>query len=289
MPSVLITGASRGIGRAAAVRLANAGWAVHAGVRSEQDGAALTAAAPGISAVELDVTDADQVAALEQALPAQLDAVVNNAGIAVGGGLESLPVAELRRQLEVNVVGQLAVTPAVLPRLRESGGRIVFVSSISGRIASPMLGAYAASKFAIEAMADALRVELRPWRIPVVLVEPGQIDTDIWRTAPEVLEQTVAAMSPAHRELYAGHLTGMRKAIPRAQKMAVPVDKAAAAIERALSAGRPKARYVCGAGARPASMLSRIAPTPVLDRVVAATSGVPRKHPRLPAPAAATE
>lgn len=193
MPTVLITGASRGIGRAAAVLLASAGWVVWAGVRSEEDGLALSATTPDqINTVELDVTNL-QIAALEQELPRHLDAVVINAGIAVGGALETLPIDELRRQLEVNVVGQLAVTQGVLPRLRESTGRVVFISSISGRLASPMLGAYAASKFAIESVADALRVELRPWRIPVILIEPGQIDTDIWRTAPEVLEQTVAA------------------------------------------------------------------------------------------------
>jgi NAD(P)-dependent dehydrogenase (short-subunit alcohol dehydrogenase family) len=278
MPTVLITGASRGIGRAAAVHLAAAGWDVFAGVRSEQDGLALSAAAPDrISTLELDVTNLDHIAALDQKLPSHLDAVVNNAGIAVGGALETLPVDELRRQLEVNVVGQLATTQAVLPRLRDSAGRVVFISSISGRLASPMLGAYAASKFAIEALADALRVELRPWGIPVILIEPGQIDTDIWRTAPEVLEQTVAAMSPAQRELYLDHVAGMRKAIPRAQKMAAPVAGVANTIERALTAKRPKSRYLTGSGARAASILARYVPTALRDTALAATSGVPRK------------
>lgn len=278
MPNVLITGASRGIGRATCLRMAAAGWDVVAGVRSSADGNDLVAAGNGrITPVELDVTDADQVAALDGQLPERLDGVVNNAGIAVGGALETLPLEELRHQLEVNVVGQVAVTQAVLPRVRNARGRIVFISSISGMLASPMLGAYAASKFAIEAVGDALRVELRPWGIAVVLVEPGQIDTDIWRNAPQTLDAAVGAMSAADRALYAGHIEGMRKAIPRAQKMAVPVDNVARTVEKALTANRPRARYIVGRGAGASKALSRLAPSPVLDRVLGATSGVPRR------------
>ena len=278
MPNVLITGASRGIGRAVALRMASAGWDVLAGVRSATDGDELVAAAPGrVTAIELDVTNAEQIAALDASLPERLDALVNNAGIAVGGALETLPLEDLRHQLEVNVVGQVAVTQAVLPRLRSSRGRLVFISSISGMIASPMLGPYSASKFAIEAIGDALRVELRPWGIAVILVEPGQIDTDIWRNAPDVLEETVGSMSAEHRALYARHIEGMRKAIPRAQRMAVPVERVAKAVERALTANRPKARYLAGRGAGASKALARFAPSPVLDRLLGATSGVPRK------------
>jgi NAD(P)-dependent dehydrogenase (short-subunit alcohol dehydrogenase family) len=278
MPTVLITGASRGIGRAAALHMAELGWDVVAGVRTLPDGAELSAVAPGrITPVALDVTSTEQIASLDSELPTRLDAVVNNAGIAVGGALEALSVDDLRYQLDVNVVGQVANTQAVLPRLRESRGRIVFISSISGMISSPMLGAYSASKFAIEAIADAWRVELRPWGIRVTLVEPGQVDTDIWRTAPEVLETTAAGMRSEHRALYAGHIEGMRKGIPRAQKMAVPVDHVTKTIERALTASRPKARYVTGRGARASSLLGRFAPAPVLDRALGAMSGVPRR------------
>lgn len=277
MPNVLITGASRGIGRSVALRMAAAGWDVFAGVRSTEDGAGLVDASDRITPLQLDVTNAEHIAALDAALPERLDGVVNNAGIAVGGALEALPIEQMRHQLEVNVVGQLAVTQAVLPRLRSSQGRVVFISSISGMLASPMLGAYAASKFAIEALGDALRVELRPWGIPVVLVEPGQIDTDIWRGAPDTLDSTVGAMSAEHRALYAAHIEGMRKAIPRAQKMAVPVDKVARVVEKALTANRPKARYIAGRGAGATKVMARFAPSPVLDRVLGATSGVPRK------------
>jgi NAD(P)-dependent dehydrogenase (short-subunit alcohol dehydrogenase family) len=278
MPNVLITGASRGIGRAAALRMAAAGWDILAGVRSPADGDDLAAAAPGrVTAVELDVTNSDHIAALDGRLPERLDAVVNNAGIAVGGALEALPIEELRHQFDVNVVGQVAVTQAVLPRLRTSRGRIVFISSVNGMLSSPMLGAYSASKFAIEAIGDAFRIELRPWRIGVSIVEPAQIDTDLWRSAPEVLEQSIGTMSAEHRALYSAHIEGIRRAIPRSQKMAAPVEDAAKAVERALTAKRPKARYVPNTNARAGVVLARLAPTFVLDRVLGATSGVPRK------------
>lgn len=278
VPSVLVTGAARGIGRATALRLADAGWDVIAGVRRAEDGQPLIQAKPGrISAVVLDVTDPDQVAALDGTLPADLNAVVNNAGVVVGGPMEALPPSELRRQLEVNVVGQVAVTQAVLPRLRASRGRIVFVSSVSGRVATPMTGAYNASKFGLEAVADSLRMELAPWRIRVVLIEPAQTDTALWRDADDALNESVAALSPEHRELYAKHIAGFRKSIPRSQRMAAPAETVAATIEMALTTRRPRARYVVGANARVQAVLAGITPTAVLDSVLRAGTGVPRR------------
>jgi NAD(P)-dependent dehydrogenase (short-subunit alcohol dehydrogenase family) len=220
VPSVLISGASRGIGKATSLRLARSGWTVYAGVRSDADGEALLAevgTGGAIQPLPLDVTNGAQIAALDIELPDRLDAVVNNAGIVVGGPLETLSAAELRAQFEVNVVGAVALTNGVLPRLRASRGRIVFVSSLSGLISTPMTGAYNASKFALEAIADAWRLELRPWGVAVSLVEPAMTDTDLWRQAPETLEAETAEMSDAHRELYAEHLEGMRKTIPRIQ------------------------------------------------------------------------
>jgi NAD(P)-dependent dehydrogenase (short-subunit alcohol dehydrogenase family) len=227
--------------------------------------------------VILDVTDEQQIASLSRALPERLDAVVNNAGVAVAGPLEAVPPAELRHQLEVNVVGQAAVTQAVLPRLRESRGRIVFVSSVSGRVATPMFAPYNASKFALEGMADSLRMELAPWGIRVVLIEPAQTDTDLWRKAEDTFEETVAAMSPHHRELYAKHLEGARKSIPRAARMAAPVDGVAKTIEKALTTSRPRARYVVGGNARAQATLAALTPTSVLDRVLGLGLGVPRR------------
>jgi NAD(P)-dependent dehydrogenase (short-subunit alcohol dehydrogenase family) len=278
MPSVLVTGASRGIGRATALRLASSGWDVVAGVRRREDGEALSTVGDGrIAPVLLDVTDADQVAALPDALPGRLDAVVNNAGVVVHGPVEGLPVDRLRRQFEVNLIGQAAVTQAVLPKLRESRGRVVFLSSLSGRLSTPMTGAYNASKFALEGLADALRMEVRPWGIRVVLIEPAQTDTDIWRQADDAMQESADALAPVHRELYAKHIDGWRRTIPWSQRMASSVDGVAATIERALTTDRPRARYVVGAGPRLQSVLFQVTPTAVRDVLLRAATGVPRR------------
>ena len=276
MPSVLVTGAARGIGRSIVEHLAAGGWDVIAGVRTDQDAAAITKADPQrISSVILDVTDAAHIAALSESLPERLDAIVNNAGIVVSGAVETVSPDEWRKQLEVNVIGQLAVTQAVLPRLRRSKGRIVFISSLNGKVSFPLLGAYCASKFALEAAADALRIELRPWGIPVVLVEPAQTDTDIWRTADAVAQETEAALTPEHRALYARHIAGMKKFIPVSQRMAVSPEKVSAVVEEALTARRPRARYVVGIGPKVQVTLLTNLPTRARDRVLRMVSRQP--------------
>jgi len=227
--------------------------------------------------VTLDITDEDHVKALDAVLPAHLDAVVNNAGVVVAGPVEAMALSDLRRQLEVNVVGQAAVTQAVLPRLRRSRGRVVFISSVSGRVATPMFGPCSASKFALEALADALRMELGPWGIRVVLVEPAQTDTDMWRRADGDLSDAVTALSPQHRELYAKHITGFRKGIPRSQRAAAPADGVAATIENALTAHRPRARYVVGTSTRALAVLAQMMPTSLRDVLLGAGTGVPRR------------
>jgi NAD(P)-dependent dehydrogenase (short-subunit alcohol dehydrogenase family) len=278
VPTVLVTGAARGIGRASALRLAAAGWDVMAGVRRAEDGQALAEeGGDRIVPVELDVTDSDQVAALPERLPPRVEAVVNNAGVVVGGPVEGVPLGELRRQLEVNVVGQVAVTQAVMSQVRAARGRLVFISSLSGRVATPMTGAYNASKFALEGLADSLRMEVRPWGVRVVLVEPAQVDTDIWQGANQSLDESVALLSPVQRELYRKHIEGFRKSIPMSQRMAAPVESVAATVEQALTARRPKARYVVGAGPRAQSFLSSITPTSALDAMLRAAIGVPRR------------
>ncbi|CAM3601365.1 SDR family NAD(P)-dependent oxidoreductase [Mycobacterium frederiksbergense] len=269
MPAVLVTGAGRGIGRTIAEQLAAHGWDVIAGVRSEADGAALTAVDPQrISAIILDVTDDGQIAALDSALPARLDAVVNNAGVVMAGPMETLTSEQWRMQLDVNVVGQLAVTRAVLPRLRACHGRVLFVSSVNGRLSTPLIGAYAASKFALEAAADALRMELSPWRIPVVLIEPAQTDTDMWRTAGTMVDDVEAALTPAERELYGRHIAGMRKSVPISQRMAVAPEKVSEVVRAALTAKRPRARYIVGVGPRLQLALMMNLPARVRDRVL---------------------
>jgi NAD(P)-dependent dehydrogenase (short-subunit alcohol dehydrogenase family) len=276
MPSVLITGAARGIGRSMAEHLAGRGWDVFAGVRTEADAAAVTAANPHrITAVTLDVTDDAHIADLSRSLPARLDGVVNNAGVVVSGPMETVGTDDWRQQLEVNVIGQMAVTRAVLPRLRESHGRIVFISSVNGRLSMPTLGAYSASKFALEAAADAMRMELRPWRIPVVIVEPAQTDTDMWRTAEATVDETEAGLPPEQRALYARHIAGMKKFIPSSRRMAVDPAKVSAVVERALTTGRPRARYIVGSAPKAQVALMTNLPAAVRDRLLRKVAGQP--------------
>jgi NAD(P)-dependent dehydrogenase (short-subunit alcohol dehydrogenase family) len=276
MPSVLVTGASRGIGRSIVEHLASRGWDVVAGVRTEQDADALAKLNPQrISTVALDITNAGHIAALADALPPQLDAIVNNAGIVVSGPMETLTVEDWRKQLDINVVGQFAVTQAVLSRLRQSRGRIVFISSINGRLSMSLIGAYSASKFALEAAADALRMELQPWGVRVVLIEPAQTDTDIWRTADTMVTDVEAALTAEQRTLYAKHIAGMKKMIPMSQKMAVPAQKVADVVEQALTVRRPRPRYVVGVVPKLQVALLTTLPTRARDFVLRRAAGQP--------------
>jgi NAD(P)-dependent dehydrogenase (short-subunit alcohol dehydrogenase family) len=278
MPTVLVTGAARGIGKALVVHLSAHGWNVVAGVRSEADASVVAALHPDrVSPVLLDVTDDGHLAALPDALPDRLDAVVNNAGVAVAGPVETVSLDDWRKQLEVNLIGQLAVTQVVLPKLRASRGRVLFISSLNGQVAMPLLGPYCASKFALEAAADALRVELKAWGVPVVLIEPAQTDTDMWRTADDMVAATEAAMSPEHRVLYARHTAGMKKFVPRARKMATSTDKVVAVVDEALTARRPRARYVVGLGPRMQLLLLTSLPAALRDRMMTTLVGLPAK------------
>ena len=202
----------------------------------------------------LDVTDADQIAAMashvtEAVGPHGLIALVNNAGIVAAGPLEYLPVTEFRKQLEVNVIGQLAVTQALLPLLRKATGRIVMISSISGRVSLPLAGAYGASKFALEAMSDALRLELRHWNLHVSLIEPGRIDTPIWRTSLAHGERVLAAAPPGLVERY-GPLINAARRMATKETGGSPVEEVVRAVEHAVTAPRPRVRYVVGRDAK---------------------------------------
>jgi NAD(P)-dependent dehydrogenase (short-subunit alcohol dehydrogenase family) len=278
--SVLVTGASKGIGAACTALLAERGWRVFAGVRSAADADALRSAHGGaVVPLLLDVTAAEQVAGAAAQIAVEcdgrLDAVVNNAGIALAGPLEFLPIDELRRQLEINVIGQVAVTQAVLPMLRaahaadEAGraGRIVFMSSVSGRSALPFIGAYGASKFALEAVADALRLELRPFGLRVVLVEPGVIATPIWETSTARGLENLARMPPEMDEYYGAVLQAMRAWTANAMS-GLPADRVARVVARALEAKRPRTRYVVGRDARARIALEALMPDRLRDWLI---------------------
>ena len=274
MRTALVTGAGRGIGEAITLRLARAGWTVFAGVRDHAGRERLTAADGVIEPIQLDITDGEHIHALPDQLPDRLDALVNNAAIGVLGPVEAVSLADLRRQLDVNVVGQVAVTQAVLPLLRTARGRIVFISSTGGRMVVPLEGAYGASKFALEALADALRLELRPWHIGVSLVEPGPTDTGSWRGIQHMIDDMDERMSPAHRDLYSRHTAGLRSVVGRLQSRAIPPDAVARVVERALTARRPRARYLAGADAHAMMAMNAVLPTRVGDAVGARISGL---------------
>jgi NAD(P)-dependent dehydrogenase (short-subunit alcohol dehydrogenase family) len=265
---VLVTGASSGIGEATALRLARAGWRVLAGVRASADGERLrNAAGTQLEPVIIDITEPETIGATAAALGDEpLDGLVNNAGTALAMPLEFLPLDQLRRQLEVNLVGHVAVTQALLPNLRSARGRIVNVGSIAGRSALPFLGAYAASKHALEAVTDVLRVELRPFGIAVSVIEPGTIATPIWRKGGERFQELAGELPDALRELYGERMTAFRDAAAAAGRRAEPADEVAIVIERALTAERPRARYVVGRDARRRALVERL-PAGLRDRV----------------------
>ena len=266
--AVLVTGASSGIGKACALRLARGAWQVLAGVRRREDGERLAEQARGrLEPVLLDVTDASSIAAAAERLAdGPLHGLVNNAGIALGLPLELLPLDELRRQLEVNLVGQVAVTQALLPHLRRGPGRIVNVGSIAGRSALPFLGAYAASKHALEAVTDSLRVELRPFGIEVAIVEPGTIATQIWQTAAETSRGVAADLPAETLALYAERTAAFREAAAAAARRAEQAEKVAKIVEHALTARRPKTRYRVGRDAARRAWVERL-PDRLRDRV----------------------
>jgi NAD(P)-dependent dehydrogenase (short-subunit alcohol dehydrogenase family) len=220
-------------------------------------------APPGTRELILDVTDSDAVARAVVGIE-ELDALVDNAGIGMAGPLEAFPADELTRQLDVNVVGQLRVLQALLPALRHRHGRIVLMGSISGRSALPFLGAYAMSKFALEAMADALRVELAPFGIHVAIVEPGTIATPIW-TKPQ---RAASHFSPDAVALYGDRLDRFRRlAAQRSANNAVPADEVAKAVEHALTAKKPKTRYLVGPDARRRARVQKL-PDRLRDKVL---------------------
>lgn len=268
---VLITGCSTGIGYACALDLAARGWRVFAGVRRLEDGQRLCAAAEGdLLPVILDVTDSHSIQALTGELDAAvgdagLSGLVNNAGILVPGPLELLSTDDFRRQIEVNLLGTHAVTRALLPLLRRGKGRIVLVGSISGRVVPPHYGAYAASKHALEAIADAWRIELRSWGLRVAIVEPDNVATPIWNKLDASVSGLARAELKDHDGLYTSQLQAVRRSGLKMGRTGMPAARVVAAIRHALTARRPRARYPIGLRTRLAIWGAANLPTSWMD------------------------
>lgn len=260
--AIVITGASSGIGEAAALDLAQRGFLVYAGVRSDADARRTAAAHANLRPLRLDVTDPAAIASAVQAVETggvPLLGIVNNAGIAVAGPLEFLPLAELRRQFEVNFFGTLALTQAVLPLLRARGsGRVVFVGSISGRLTPPLLGPYSASKHALRAAAIALRFELAPAGIGVVLLEPGSVKTPIWAKGRAASDEMLAHLPAAAEAPYGPSLRNLVAVTETEEKNGMPVGVVVDAIRHALLDSKPKASYLLGFPARAGAIVGAI-------------------------------
>ncbi|HZO08720.1 MAG TPA: SDR family NAD(P)-dependent oxidoreductase [Myxococcota bacterium] len=280
---VVVSGSSTGIGRATALRLARAGHRVFAGVRRLADADSLRAEGlPALEPLLFDVTDAAAVRAAAKAVAAEVgDAgllgVVANAGVGVGGPLEFLALDEMRRQLEVNVLGVLSVVQAFLPLVRRARGRVVITGSIGGRNAMPIVGPYATSKFALEGMAEALRRELAPLGVHVALIEPGSIATPMMlEKTPQTGAELLAKLEGEAKQLYGPMARAMLEAFAGFGKRAIPPERVALAIEHALTAGRPKARYLVGTDAKLQALLVRLLPDRWRDALITRLVGLPR-------------
>jgi NAD(P)-dependent dehydrogenase (short-subunit alcohol dehydrogenase family) len=268
----LVTGASTGIGAASARRLSGLGFEVIAGVRSEE--AASRARESGLEPVLLDVTDASSVAAAAAFVESRagdrgLDGLVNNAGVAVSGPVELIPLDEWRRQLEVNLIGQVAVTQALLPALLRRPGRVVMVSSIGGRVAPPLFGPYAASKFGLEAVSDCLRREVGGLGVRVVVVEPGAIATPIWDKGLAVADEIVSRGDAAARARYARLIGKIRAGAEANARDGLPPSAVAEVIGEAMTAEKPRIRYLIGREAKVRARLAQVLPDRALDALIA--------------------
>jgi len=269
--TVVVTGASTGIGEATALHLKQLGFDVVAGVRKDEDAERLRSL--GARPLKLDVTDADSIASaraeVEEASGGRLAALVNNAGIAVAAPLEYIPIEQLRNQLEVNLIGQVAVTQALLPLLRAARGRVVNVSSIGGRIAMPLAGPYAASKFALEAVSDSLRRELRHLGVEVVVVEPGGIKTPIWRKGNAAAAEMLRDAPPEAEQLYGRLIEAIRaETVKISQDRGLPPSAVAEVIGSALTATKPKTRYLVGRDARLRAAIAKRVPDRAMDALI---------------------
>ena len=279
--AVVITGASTGIGAACALHLDRLGFVVFAGVRKSEDGVVLQkAGSDRLVPLELDVTDRTTIqkshaVVFEASKDRGLFGLINNAGIAVVGPLEAVPISDLRQQLEVNVIGQVAVTQAFLPLIRQARGRIINMGSIAGRAATPLMGPYSASKFALEAITDALRLEVQQWGIHVSIIEPGAIATPIWNKSAIEAAERETAIETELRALYKPVVAAVRKVVGEASKRAISPDAVAKVVEAALTLPNPKTRYLVGTDAKLRALMAKLLPDRISDKLLTAILKLP--------------
>lgn len=268
----VVSGASTGLGAASARALAARGLHVLAGVRREEDGEQFHGS--GIEPVLLDVTSPEHLARLAERIAAggaPLRALVNNAGLAANAPVETLPLPDWRAVFEVNVFGAVALTQALLPALHRSGGRVVNITSIGGKVAMPAFGAYSGSKFALEAISDSLRQELAPLGVPVVVVEPGGMRTEMGARGTAAARAQLERMTPEQRARYGGTMAAFLGYAAALDRGGMTPDEAARTVALAVTAPRPRTRYTIGREAAFLSRLVRILPDRVIDRMIART------------------
>lgn len=274
MQTVFITGTTTGIGLATARYLDEVGWRVFAGVLPGEDTTALeTDASENLTILPVDITDSDMVAATFRRIQREvgdsgLDGLVNNAGIGMSGPMEVMPLSDIQQVMEINYIGHVRVTRTCLPLIRQARGRIVNISSILGRVVAPFSGPYCASKFALEAFSDALRMELRPWQIHVAVIEPTIIQTAIWQKQTDMQDTMLAELPPQARELYGQQMTIMQRSTIEQANLAVSPEQVAQAIHHALTVTRPRTRYVVGGESLALRLLHRFVPDRWRDMIL---------------------
>lgn len=272
MKTIVITGASTGIGFAAALAFANEGHQVFAGVRKQSDAEKLVKENSNIIPLIVDVTDSQTIAksveVVSQSKKFSELVLINNAGIAVSGPIETVLMSEFRKQMEVNYFGLIAMTQAYLPLIRKTKGRVINISSIAGRLASPFLGPYSSSKFAVEAISDSLRREMLPFDVKVVVIEPGPIQTPIWEKGLGKKDSIMCAMSASQVETYGKYIHPFEQMVEAAVKSAEPVERVVEALREAMTSSNPNHRYLVGREAQVNGFLAAILPSKWVDYFV---------------------
>ena len=282
--AVVVTGASSGIGRATALRLDELGYTVFPGVRKDKDAKSLVeAGSERITPITLEVTKARSISAARQKVQRAvgkdgLVGLVNNAGIANAGPIEHLPIEEFQKIVDVNLTGQVAVTQEFLPLIRRAAGTIVFVTSIGGLVATPFMSPYHASKFGLEAVADSLRREVKPWGINVVAVEPGSIATPIWDKGTDAFDGI--KFPPEAKRLYGKQMDAARQALIDTAERGIDPEKVGKVIAKAIGSDKPKTRYLVGADAKVMGRVRGLVSDRRLDSLVRRSMKLPDDAPK---------